>query len=162
MLPLHVTATKLEEMPLHDQKNVQAVLEHLATTAIDAARGYDLAALRIRDRELRGLFEGLAAQRRAHALALSAMLHENRRERATHGSVLASLHRAILELRAKLHHGDVATILTECERGEYAALGRYDLALQERLPQEVADLLLDQATEIRDTRKAFDEMRRPW
>jgi uncharacterized protein (TIGR02284 family) len=162
MLPIQVTAQKLEEMPLHDQKNVEAALQELAVTALDAARGYDLAAVRSSDAKLRSLFERLATQRRGHALALSAMIHENRRVQATEGSVLATLHRAIMELRAKLHHGDAATLVTECERGEYAALKRYDVALQERLPQDVADLLLDQATEIRDLRAAFDGMRKPW
>jgi uncharacterized protein (TIGR02284 family) len=162
MLPIHVTAQKLEEMPIHDQKNVEATLQELAITAVDAARGYDLAAIRTKVSELRALFEHLASQRRGHALALSAMMHESRRGRATEGSLLGTLHRGIMELRAKLHHGDVATLVTECERGEYAALKRYDLALQERLPQDVANLLLDQATEIRDLRAAFDGMRKPW
>src|SRR5512140_533070 len=106
MLPINVTTSKLEDMPLHDQKNVQALIEQLATTALDAARGYDLAALKTKKRELRSVFEDLAARRRGHALALSAMLHENRRERVTHGTALAAIHRAILELRSKLHHGD--------------------------------------------------------
>jgi uncharacterized protein (TIGR02284 family) len=162
MLPLNVTSTRIEEMTLHDQKNVQALLEHLATTALDAARGYDLAALRTRDRDLRIVLEGLAAERRGHAISLSTMLHENRREAVTHGTTLASLHRALIELRAKLNHGNGATIISECERGERVALERYELGLRERLPQEVADLLLDQATEIRDTRTALSRMSVGW
>ena len=75
---------------------------------------------------------------------------------------LGELHRKVIALRGSLSHGDPASILPECERGEHFAIARFERALAMKMPLQVADTLLDLVTSCRERHAAFDRMRHPW
>jgi uncharacterized protein (TIGR02284 family) len=154
---------QLSDLTVHEQKNLIATLRGLHTTMRDAAAGYALAKEKVSDPSLREVLEETAAERAAAEKELEELL--GRFGYAADDdppSVSGELHRGWIALRSALSNGAPSDILGECERGEHAALHRYERALETKLPLEIANVLLDQAESVRNTRAAFDRMRHPW
>ena len=153
---------QITELSSGARNNVVGMLLGLRNKCRDGARGYSEAARDVREPDLKGVFESFAAQRAKFADALDEMLLEFGVREEEHPSTLGELHRTWIAFRAALEHGNPASILAECERGEQAAISEYEALLRLTLPMNVEELLLDQLSESRNARSAFDRMRRPW
>jgi uncharacterized protein (TIGR02284 family) len=120
-------------------------LNEVIVTCRDAARGFEWAAEHVHDPELRALFTKIAAARHGyvmdllpHAVWLGGVAPEG------DGSRIATLHRAWMAVKDRLapHHDHA--IVVEAERGEHAAIGIYERALQAGLPPEAVRLMEQQ------------------
>jgi uncharacterized protein (TIGR02284 family) len=108
------------------------VLNRLIRAERDSELGYLAAADGVPDPELVQLFAGYAVQR---AKAVNDFQERVRVLRGTpedNGTVGGEVHRAWMGLKAAMDANDVHGILTECVRGEEAALLVYREALAER------------------------------
>ncbi len=151
------------ELTPHEHKNVIALLTELLQVALDAEQGFIHAARDTKgDRGLAALFEEYAGRRSVMASQLRACLESHGGHPSVHGTIVGQAHRAFMDAVAAVIGGGSVRMLIECERGEAYALSKWESALEMKLPLEVANLLLDQRSEIRATHDAFDKMRRPW
>lgn len=153
---------RVDDLTAHERKTVVAVLLDLLATSHDARAGYEEAAKDVRDADLAQLFHSCAEEHAQAANALAKLLLSLDAEPRVPHSVGGELHRKVIALRGSLSHGDPASILPECERGEHYAITRFERALAMRMPLPIADTLLDLVTSCRERHAAFDRMRHPW
>jgi uncharacterized protein (TIGR02284 family) len=121
--------------------------------------GYTEAAKDVRDPALQELFKLFADQRQIFANVLER--HAIWPGGAARGTPRISgwIHRKWLDMRAGIDHGSAVTLLAECERGEHAALTKYERALSIPMPEDLRTILLDQMVEIRAVHDQLDRMR---
>lgn len=132
------------------------VLQHLIEICWDGERGFRAAAEVIHDAPLKELFVELADQRARFAAALEPHLHRLGGRTDWEGTAAGALHRRWMSLMGRMPgHGDHA-IVNETERGEHAAIGAYEEALNGVLPPTVTDLVEAQREAVR---KAHDRIR---
>src|ERR1051325_11392328 len=101
---------------------VISTLNGLIETCRDGQEGFRTAAEGVRGARLRELFQGYAGQRAAFAGELQEEVRRLGGEPAQTGSLVASLHRGWMGLRAALEGGDERAIAAECERGDGVAM----------------------------------------
>lgn len=153
---------RVEQLTPHERRNVVAALQELLATCNDAKVGYEEAARDVRDPELAQLLGGCAVEQEDAGKAVAELIVGMGAEPHLTHSLGAELHRRVIALRGSMSHGDPASILPECERGEHIAIGRYERALAMKMPLPIADTLLDLVTACRERHAAFDRMRHPW
>lgn len=153
---------RADELTPHERRNVIAALRELLTTCHDGKARYEEAAREADDPDLAGFLLSHADEYDRDARQLADLLVSFGGDTDVPPSLGGELHRRFMALRTAIAHGSPAGILAECERGEHLAIGRYERALQMRLPINVASVLLDQVETIRHRRAAFDRMRKPW
>ena len=129
---------------------VVSTLNELIETCRDGQEGFRTAAEGVRGAELRELFQGYAVQRAAFAGELQDEVRRLGGEPEQTGSLVASLHRGWMGLRAALEGGDERAIAGECERGEEAAMSAYRSALDRDMPASVRAMVERQFAEIRE------------
>ena len=130
---------------------VISVLNGLIETCRDGQEGFRTAAEGVRGAGMRELFQGYARQRAAFAGELQDEVRRLGGEPEQTGSLVASLHRGWMGLRAALEGGDERAIAAECERGEEVAMSAYRSALDRDMPASVRVLVERQFAEIRET-----------
>ena len=152
-----------EDMAGKDQRTILRTLEDLRSLQAAAQAGYEAAANEVlHDFRLRDLLKSYADERRAFAEQLRELLIRCHRVPDGTWMAKAELHRVWIDLRAFLEHHDPIALISECERGERAALEKYEKALRQPLSLDVEEVLIDQAASIRAAREALDKMRHPW
>lgn len=104
-------------------------LERLVEANVDSIAGYTEAASIAHDEELTSLFDDIAHTRRRNAAELGRQLVGAGASPHFTGSVKAATHRAWMDLRGFLQHGDRAAVLAEVSRGEHAMRERYERVL---------------------------------
>lgn len=77
-------------------------------------------------------------------------------EPAESGSVLGTMHRGWINLKAAMTSGDEEAVLAEVERGEAAAVDLYEEVLEEDLPEPLREQVAGQLEEVR---RAHDRVR---
>lgn len=134
----------------NQQQNV-AVLNDLIQINNDRADGFERAAKDLKDEnvDLKAVFDKFSAGSRKNVTELAGLVGKNGENPDTGNTILGSLHRAWIEIKASFGGDDRHSILQECERGEDAIKKAYRDALQENdLGSEVRETLLSQQTEI--------------
>jgi uncharacterized protein (TIGR02284 family) len=129
---------------------VISTLNGLIETCRDGQEGFRTAAEGVKSAELRELFQGYALQRAGCASELQDEVRRLGGEPEQTGSLVASLHRGWMGLRAALEGGDDRVIVGECERGEEAALETYRSALGADMPASVRAMVERQFAEIKE------------
>jgi len=154
---------KFDDMPAKDQRIIVQTLDDLRSTCLAAQAGYDEAANEVtNDPRLRDFLRSMAIERRTFAEELGHLLDAFGEKPGAGWSAKANLHRVWIDLRAFLERHDPVALISECERGENAALERYEKALKLPLSMEVEEVLIDHASSIREARSGLDRMRHPW
>ncbi|HLK35458.1 MAG TPA: PA2169 family four-helix-bundle protein [Polyangiaceae bacterium] len=74
------------------------------------------------------------------------------------GSTCGAFHRGWLELKAALEQGSPRSILTECRRGEDAALETYRAALHANLPPGVREVVQEQYEAVKKAREEISTL----
>jgi uncharacterized protein (TIGR02284 family) len=110
----------------HDIK----VLNGLIEATIDSAEGYDEAAKDTQGAQFSGTFQSRAGERRQVARSLQQAVSSLGGKADTDGSMLASAHRAFLNLRNSLSKGNTA-VVDEVERGEDHIKHKFEDALKD-------------------------------
>ena len=131
-----------------------AVLEKLIAVCKDGEEGFQLAADEVKSSALQSLFLGYSLQRSRLSRDLDEAASALGRSAAAAEGSISRAWMAPLDADAAR---DEQAVLSECERGEDAAVAAYTLALEEgELPPAVRTLIAAQAIEVKN---AHDEVR---
>ncbi len=123
-----------------------AVLEKLIAVCREGEEGFQLAADEVKSSELQSLFLGYSLQRSRLSRDLEEAASALGRAAATRDGGAARTWMAPEAAESR----DEQAVLSECERGEEAALAAYAAALEEtELPPTVRELITAQATEVK-------------
>jgi uncharacterized protein (TIGR02284 family) len=123
------------------ERTERDVLHHLIEVCEDGERGFRAAADHVSDPGLKSLFTELSEERAQFAADLVPHLQRLGGRTDLDGTSAGALHRGWIGLKSLVpgHHDH--TIVTEAERGEHAALGAYEEALNGMLPPTVTSLV---------------------
>lgn len=135
------------------ERTERAVLNHLIETCRDAERGLRVAADQVQSSELRRLFLRLAEQRKSFADDLLPHAQRLGGASVSDGTAAAALHRAWIQVKARLASDADQAVLEEAARGERYAMHAYDDAVTEMIPPDVRDLVEGQDLGIRVARR---------
>jgi len=141
---------------------VTKVLNDLVETSVNGEKGFKAAADDAKNPELKMLFQRRAQDCGAGAAELQALVANLGGKPETGGTVGGAVHRGWLNLKSAVAGRTDQAILEECERGEDVAKKQYADALQERLPDEVRQIVqrqyqgvLRNHDQIRDLRNHY-------
>jgi uncharacterized protein (TIGR02284 family) len=129
---------------------VISTLNNLIETCRDGQEGFRTAAEGVKSAELRELFHGYAHQREGFASELQDEVRRLGGDPERSGSLVASLHRGWMGLRAALEGDDDRAIVSECERGETVALETYRASLGRDMPASVRTMVERHFSEIKE------------
>ena len=138
-----------------DEKIV-SLLDKLIATCKDSENAYHAAAEKAQAKELKRFFRQCAGQRARFAAELQEEVYRHGALPPRRGTVGGALHRRWLRLKSVFLGAGEARLLAECERGEEAALRRYEAPAHEVLPPELQELV---AKQYRDVKRARDRLR---
>lgn len=125
------------------EKKVET-LNHLLENARDGALGFREAAEHAQSASLKHLLRRRADSCTQAASELHEQLHQVGGRVDEGGTLAGAAHRVWTHIRGLFGGGSDETMLTECERGEDAAVARYRDALQQNLPPDLHALVLRQ------------------
>lgn len=124
-------------------------LEELYERAQDAREGYKKAAQLTESARLRKVFEENSVQRTEFALELEGLLRTMGEEPEADSCFYGKLHQGWMQIVSKFSEGE-DVLLSECQRGEEAALKSYSSALDTmKLPDSVVGTVERQRDRIR-------------
>lgn len=129
---------------------VISTLNSLIETCRDGREGFRTAAEGVQSAELRELFHNYARQREGFVSELQDEVRRLGGDPEQTGSLVATLHRGWMGLRAALEGEDDRAVVSECERGESVALETYRAALGADMPAGVRAMIERQFAEIKE------------
>jgi uncharacterized protein (TIGR02284 family) len=129
---------------------VVSTLNNLIETCRDGQEGFRTAAEGVKRADLRELFGRYSQQRAGFVGELQDEVRRLGGDPERTGSLVASLHRGWMGLRAALEGGDEQAIVSECERGEDVAMASYRGALGTDMPANVRAMVERQFAEIKE------------
>ena len=134
-------------------------LNTLIETSRDGDNGFTACAEDAKDASLRAYFTICATRCRksVHALEERVTIHGGTPEAS--GSVMGTLNRAWLNLRAVLSSNSDLAVLEECERAEDLAMHTYRHALKQDLPADVRSLAQLQLSGLQENHDRVRAMR---
>lgn len=135
------------------ERTERTVLNHLIETCRDAERGLRVAATQVKSPELRRLFLRLAEQRQSFADEL--LPHAQRLGGASpaDGTATAAVHRAWIQVKARLASNPDRAVIEEAARGERYAVHAYDDAVADWIPPDVREIVEGQDLGVRVARR---------
>lgn len=145
----------------NNEKTVE-VLNDLIQINNDRADGFTKASDDLKDAniDLKATFDKLASDSRANVTELAGLVGRQGDNPDTGNTILGSLHRAWIDIKASFGGDDRHSILAECERGEDAIKKAYREALQENeLGENVRTVLLKQQEGINASHDAIKALR---
>lgn len=139
--------------PMIYTEEVMAALRSLVAICRDGEKGYEQAAQLVKNSTFRTLFTEYSTQRAGFANELSNLAGARGIDNkdVPNGTPLSGLHRALIDLRAKVTDYSEGAILAECERGEDTAKAAYEKALAVALPDSVREIVQRQAAAVKHT-----------
>ncbi len=122
--------------------SIASILNSLVETCKDGEQGFRAAADGVKDADLKAFFHEMSVQRGQFKNELQVLVNSLGEETEHSGSVMGSLHRGWIDIKAALTKGDDHAILEECERGEDSAVSEYREALgHDELPVEIRNVI---------------------
>lgn len=139
-------------------EEVISTLNNLIETCRDGQEGFRTAAEGVRSAELRETFHGYARQRASFVGELQDEVRRLGGEPGRTGSLVATLHRGWMGLRAALEGDDDRAVVSECERGEDVALANYRSALGTDMPASVRAMVERQFAEVKEAHNLISNL----
>lgn len=131
-----------------DNDHVIGVLEKLIQTCRDGQEGYRDAAEHVKSVELRNFFNQQSTTRAEFAGELeNEVIRLGRHDPDRKATASGALHRRWIDLKAAMGAGD-HSILSSIESGEDSAKKAFEEALNDKLPQDIKDILRRQSLEV--------------
>lgn len=130
------------------RKNTLSVLENLIEINNDGNHGYRLSADKIENPEYKTLFHAYAQQRAQFAAELEREANLLGRDPDAGESLLGTLHRGWINIKAAVAGGDSEAILGECQTGDKAAVEAYEKALKNNLPTNIESVIRKQYADV--------------
>lgn len=137
-----------------DNDEVISTLNNLVETCKDGQNGFRTAAEGIKDPKLITLFNTYSQQRAQFAAELQNEVRRLGGDPEETGSTAAVIHRGWINIKSAVTGEDEAAIISECERGEDAAVKAYEEAVD--LPAGVKTLVERQFVQVKE---AHDRIR---
>jgi len=147
---------------MENQEKTVEVLNDLIQINNDRADGFDKASADLKDEniDLKATFDKFSSDSRANVTELAGLVGRNGENPDTGNTILGSLHRTWIDIKASFGGDDRHSILAECERGEDAIKKAYRDALQENeLGEEIRSVLLKQQEGINTSHDAIKALR---
>jgi uncharacterized protein (TIGR02284 family) len=143
-----------------DSKATQALLNELVQTLKDGEVGYTTALTDVEDQDLKQVFKKYAVQRDGYLTELEDQMHQLNLKAEEDTSLLSSVHRAFINIKAAVTSKDRESILNECERGEEYAVKAYQTALAaENLPGQLKSIIEKQYQGVREALDTIKSLR---
>lgn len=139
-----------------DNDEVISTLNNLIETCKDGQDGFRTAAEGIKNSQLTTLFNSYSQQRAQFAAELQSEVRRLGGEPEGTGSTAAVLHRGWINIKSAVTGEDEAAVISECERGEDAAVEAYEEALETDLPNDVKSIVSRQFSQVKE---AHDRIR---
>lgn len=150
IVPAAATSGMVDTDERMDGHDVVSMLEHLATTAEDGAKGFAQAAEHVDDSRIAQVFTELGAERARFAEELRAFIATRYQEVVTEeGSIKAAIHRGWIALKDALTGTDVHAVVAAAESGEDYALEQYNEAIEKPLPNDIAAVVSRQRSAVK-------------
>jgi len=131
-------------------KETISTLNSVIETLKDGQEGFRQASEAVKDSQLKSYFSELSLQRSKFAGELqSHIIQMGDSEPETTSSTAGALHRAWINMKSAITSQDDHAILSECERGEDAAVAEYKKAMEAELPGPARDIISRQYTDIK-------------
>jgi uncharacterized protein (TIGR02284 family) len=140
------------------QRTERTVLNQLIETCRDAELGLRVAADQVESPELKRLFLRLAEQRRSFANELLPHAQRLGGGSVADGTAAAAVHRAWIQVKARLARNPDRAVLEEAARGERYAVHVYDDAVADWIPPEVREIVEGQDLGVRVARRLVTGM----
>ena len=139
-----------------DNDDVISVLNNLIETCEDGVKGFRDAARAVGNPRAKEVFDTRVEYIERAESDLKAAVRRLGGDPEDRGTTTGALHRGWLNLRAAITGNDDEAIIAEAERGENAAVERYENALEKELPPEIR-LMVDK--QYRGTLQNRDRVR---
>jgi len=137
------------------------MLNGLIEICRDGARGFQLAADRVSDPELKRLFTDAAGQRGLFAAELLPFAQRLGGEADAGGTTRGKLHRGWMTIKNAMAKDDEHMVLDEALRGEEAAVDVYADAVTSLLPPNARPIVERQYEQIQGVQRELSEFARP-
>jgi len=147
---------------MENQEKTVEVLNDLIQINNDRADGFDKASKDLSEEniDLKATFDKLSSDSRSNVTELAGLVGRNGENPDDGNTILGTLHRAWIDIKASFGGDDRHSILAECERGEDAIKKAYRDALQENeLGENVRTVLLKQQDGINLSHDAIKALR---
>jgi uncharacterized protein (TIGR02284 family) len=139
-----------------DNDEVISTLNNLIETCKDGQNGFRTAAEGVKDAKLTTLFNTYSQQRAQFAAELQSEVRRLGGNPEETGSTAAVLHRGWINIKSAVTGEDEGAVISECERGEDAAVKSYEQALKNSLPADVRMIIESQFLQVKE---AHDRIR---
>ena len=127
-----------------------AALNELIEYCKDGEYGYKAAAEDIKNPLWKPYFISYSGQRAQFASDLEYQVVELGQSPEYHTSLTGDLHRTWIDIKAAIESGDEKGILAECERGDEAAVKKYEEVLEStELPDSLRNIIAQQHEKIK-------------
>jgi len=137
---------------------IYTLLDDLMTKDRDATEGYLKAAENIKERSAREMLLRYSNQRGRFVAGLKEEINRLGGEFADRTSFLSSMHRVWMDIQGTISGKDPQTILSECLRGEEAALKDYQEASENKfLPKKTKELIQNHIEKIESSIKELND-----
>lgn len=147
---------------MENQEKTVSVLNDLIQINNDRADGFERAAKDLAEEniDLKVIFDKFSSGSRKNVTELAGLIGKQGDNPDTGNTILGSLHRTWIDIKASFGGDDRHSILAECERGEDAIKKAYRDALQENdLGTEIRETLLSQQQDINLSHDAIKALR---
>jgi uncharacterized protein (TIGR02284 family) len=128
--------------------DVVSTLNELIETCKDGQEGFKQAAEGVERSDLKSLFFEFSQQRAHFAGELQELVLKLGEKPETSGSTAGALHRGWINIKSAVTGKDEKAVLNECERGEDSAKNTYKDALENPLPNYIAEVVRNQYESI--------------
>ena len=130
-------------MSLPDEA-VITLLRELMEISKDGEQGYKDASDDIKDKEMSIILFEFSVQRGEFVNKLRETIHRLGGATEFTGSVLGILHRRWMDVKFAVAGSDPSSVLSECLRGDKAALNKYEIQLDRVLPDNIRSVIENQ------------------
>ena len=144
---------------MSNQEKAIPVLNDLVHYLEDGKEGYHKAAEKIENADIKTMFNLYSQKRAEFSSELQNEISRMGAEPDHSDEWKGKLHRTWMDIRSAFTKDDTATILKECERGEEAAVERYNDALKEDIPEFLKKVLRNQHDEIQNNLKKIRQLK---
>lgn len=142
-----------------DNDEVISVLNNLIETCEDGVKGFRDAAEAVRNPLAKEVLSSRIEYIERAESDLKAAVRRLGGDPESRGSATGALHRGWMNLKAAITGKDDEAIIAECERGENAAVERYEDALQKELPSDIRQMVNRQYQGTLQNRDRISELR---
>jgi uncharacterized protein (TIGR02284 family) len=130
--------------------DVISTLNNLIEACKDREKGYRTAADAVKNTQFKSLFNKYAQQSAQFASELQSEVHRLGIDPEKSSSITGAIFRGWMNIKSAVTGGDEDAIISECERGEDAAIGVYKDALNASLPTEIQAIVERQYMPIKE------------